>query len=192
VKWGCAVPLGQATASDFEYAISRFESSRRSQPFLQLATVYNLCLTGPEIWAFRAFNLVSKLPVSQSPGRNGGKSPVLSRKTPVLHRLLAETGPITTAAHHGTLPRLVLPPRLHGIGSLSPGLPPDRGPQLCGPPAVLGMAKATSAPSWSGLANLRGVDSNISGENSSNSTFISSPQPSGFAQHAMRPTVCAT
>jgi len=30
-----------------------------SHPVLRLATVYNVRLTGPEIWAFRAFNLVS-------------------------------------------------------------------------------------------------------------------------------------
>ena len=36
------------------------------------AIVYNLRLTGPEIRAFRAFDLVSRLPLSQSLGRNGG------------------------------------------------------------------------------------------------------------------------
>jgi len=69
-----------------------------SHAVLQLATVYNLRRTGPEIRAFRAFDLVSRLPLSESLGRNGGKSPAYSGKIPILRRLLAETGSITTAA----------------------------------------------------------------------------------------------
>jgi hypothetical protein len=34
IKWGFVAPLEQARASDFEIAISRFESCRPSQPFL--------------------------------------------------------------------------------------------------------------------------------------------------------------
>jgi hypothetical protein len=69
-----------------------------SHPFLSQAIVRNLRLTGPEIPAFRAFNLVSRLPVSDPSVRNDGKSLALPRKIPVLRRLLAETGSITTAA----------------------------------------------------------------------------------------------
>lgn len=75
-----------------------FDSSVSSHPVLRLATVYNLRLTGPKIRAFHAFNLVSRLPVSDPPVRNGGKSPALFRKIPVLRRLLPETGSITTVA----------------------------------------------------------------------------------------------
>ena len=78
--------------------ISKFESSQVSQPVLRLAIVCNLRLTGPEIPAFRGFDFVSRLPVSQPRERDGRKSPALSAKTPVLKRLLAETGSITTAA----------------------------------------------------------------------------------------------
>jgi hypothetical protein len=78
--------------------IYKFESSEVSQPFLRQAIVCNLRLTGPEIPAFRAFDFVSKLPISQSQGQNGGKSPALTAEIPVLQRLSAETGSITTAA----------------------------------------------------------------------------------------------
>jgi len=63
-----------------------------------LATVCNLRLTGPEIPAFRVFDFVSRLPISQSWERNCRKSPALSAEIPVLRRLSAETGSITTAA----------------------------------------------------------------------------------------------
>jgi hypothetical protein len=39
MKWGSANPLGQARASGFEFAISRFESSRPSQPVRRLETL---------------------------------------------------------------------------------------------------------------------------------------------------------
>ena len=52
----------------------------------------NLGLQPDEIRAFHALKLVSRLPVSDPPVRKGGKSPTLSRKIPVLRRLLAETG----------------------------------------------------------------------------------------------------
>jgi hypothetical protein len=94
-----------------QLGMSEFDPFLVSQPVLQLAAAYNLRLTGPEIRAFRAFILVSWLPISQSQGRNGGKSPVLSRKTPVLQRLLAETGSITTAARPW-----------HSVSAQAPGL----------------------------------------------------------------------
>ena len=76
----------------------RFDPSRPSHPVLRLATVCNLRLTGPEIPAFRAFDFVSGLPISQSRERNCRKSPALSAEIPVLQRFSAETGSITTAA----------------------------------------------------------------------------------------------
>ena len=91
----CALKLLDNQA-DFDSAIRRFDPSRPSHPVLRLAIVRNLRLTGPEIPAFLAFDFVSRLPISQSRGRNGRKSPALSAKTPVLKRLLAEsksTGP---------------------------------------------------------------------------------------------------
>jgi hypothetical protein len=69
-----------------------------SRPFLRLATVCNLGLTGPEIPAFRAFDFVSRLPISKSRERNCRKSPALSAEIPVLQRFSAETRSITTAA----------------------------------------------------------------------------------------------
>ena len=39
MKWGFAAPLEQARASGFEFAISRFESSRPSQAVTQLEIV---------------------------------------------------------------------------------------------------------------------------------------------------------
>src|SRR5882672_9321451 len=78
----------------FQSTISRFESSRPSQPVLRLAIVCNLCLTCPEIPAFHAFDFVSGRQISQSRERNCQKSPALSGKIPVLQRLLAETGSI--------------------------------------------------------------------------------------------------
>ena len=75
-----------------------FDTSVSSQAVPAVATVYNLRHTGPEIRAFRAFDSVSQLTLSQSHGYTGGKSPAIAGKTPVLRRLLAETGSIMTAA----------------------------------------------------------------------------------------------
>ena len=77
-----------------QLGIYKFESSEVSQAVQGLAIVCNLRLTGPEIPAFLAFGFVSRLRISRSQGRNGRKSPALSAKTPVLKRLLAETGSI--------------------------------------------------------------------------------------------------
>jgi hypothetical protein len=82
----------------FQSTISKFESSRPSQPVPVLATVCDLHPTAPEIRAFLAFDFVSRLPISQSRERNGRKSPALSAKIPVLQRLSAETSSIGTAA----------------------------------------------------------------------------------------------
>ena len=99
---------------------------RPSHPVLRFATVCNLRLIGPEIPAFRAFDFVSSLPISQSRERNCLKSPALSAEIPVLHRFSAETGSIATAARpcHSVsgLPR----PQPSGFGNLLIGLPPDR------------------------------------------------------------------
>jgi transposase len=55
----------------------------------------------PEIRAFRVSDSVSALLVQRSQGGNRQKSPALSGNIPVLRRLLAETGLITTAAEDG-------------------------------------------------------------------------------------------
>jgi hypothetical protein len=92
----------------------RFESSEVSQPFLCSAGLPKRRENGPEIRAFRARAFVSRPPICQGEGGNGRKSPAFSANIPVLERLLAETGLITTAARPW-LP--ILPPRLHGNGS---------------------------------------------------------------------------
>jgi hypothetical protein len=69
-----------------------FDPFYSSQPVLPLAALCNLRLTGPEIRAFRAFDFVSRFPISQSREPNCRKSPALSAEIPVLRRLSAETG----------------------------------------------------------------------------------------------------
>jgi hypothetical protein len=76
----------------------KFESSEVSQAFRRLARLAKKSENGPEIPAFRAFNLISGLVVRQSSGANRRKSPAVSADIPVLRRLWAETGLITTAA----------------------------------------------------------------------------------------------
>jgi hypothetical protein len=82
----------------FRIRHSRFESSRPSHPFLRSARLPKRRENGPEIRAFRAFAFVSGPPVCRGEGGNGRKSPAFSANIPVLERLLAETGLITTAA----------------------------------------------------------------------------------------------
>lgn len=55
--------------------------------------------------------------------RNRRKSPMRSAEIPVLQRLSAEAGSITTATRPRTQLRTVLSPRLHEIGNRSPELP---------------------------------------------------------------------
>lgn len=97
--------------AEFQTGMWEFDPFQGSQPVLRLACVCNLRLKGPEIRAFRAFDLVYRLPHSQSPGRNSGKSPAHSREIPVLWRLSAETGSITTAARpwHSAFAKSPLP-----------------------------------------------------------------------------------
>lgn len=60
----------------------KFESSEVSHPVLRLATVCNLRLTGPEIPAFRAFDFVSRLPISQSGSESAESLRPCPRKFP--------------------------------------------------------------------------------------------------------------
>jgi hypothetical protein len=66
MKWGSATPLGQAGASDFEIAISRFDSFRPSHPFPRSARLPKRRENGPEILAFRSFAFVSGLPLCRT------------------------------------------------------------------------------------------------------------------------------
>ena len=62
--------------------ISRFDNCGPSQTVLQFATGYNLRLTGRQIWAFRALESVSKLPVpflGTEIGKLSGQIPKKSR-----------------------------------------------------------------------------------------------------------------
>lgn len=52
---GSAPSLGQARASYFQFAISRFESSRPNHPFMRSARLPNKRESGPEIPALREF-----------------------------------------------------------------------------------------------------------------------------------------
>jgi hypothetical protein len=80
-----------------------FDPSYSSQPVLRFAIVCNLRLKGPEIPAFRAFDFVSRLPISQSRARNCRKSPALSAEIPVLQRFSAETGSITISPDYAMM-----------------------------------------------------------------------------------------
>jgi hypothetical protein len=79
-----------------------FDPCVASQAVLRLATICNLRLTGNP--GFLRICLCLQTPGVASLGRIGGKSPAVSRKTPVSQRLLSETGSITTPDRHGTLP----------------------------------------------------------------------------------------
>jgi hypothetical protein len=85
---------------------------------------------GPEIRAFRVSYSVSVLLVQRSQGRNLRKSPALSGNIPVLRRLSAETGLITTADRplHSVSIKSPLPSS--GFGILSSKLPRDLGTQV--------------------------------------------------------------
>src|SRR5882757_35548 len=75
-----------------------FDPSRPSHAVLRSASLPRRRENGPEIPAFRAFVLVSGLPVCRTRGGNRRKSPAVSSNIPVLGRLSAETGWIRTAA----------------------------------------------------------------------------------------------
>ena len=88
--------------TDFDSAIRRFDPSRPSQPFRCSARLSKRREDGPEIRASRASNFVSGLPVCRYRGRHRRKSPALSGNIPVLGRLWAETGLISTATAGGS------------------------------------------------------------------------------------------
>ena len=58
MKWGSVAPLGQATTSELEFFISKFESSRSSPSFLRSTRLTKRRDNGPEIWNF-AYSLSS-------------------------------------------------------------------------------------------------------------------------------------
>ena len=91
-----ASPSGKAV--DFDSTMRRFESSRPSQAVVRFPKLPNRPVNRPEIRAFRVSDSVPVLLVQRTRGRNRRKSPVLSGNIPVLRRLSAETGLITTAA----------------------------------------------------------------------------------------------
>ena len=59
VQWGSAAHLGQATGSDLEFVISRFESFRLNRPFRRLVRLPRRRENGPEIPAFHARSILS-------------------------------------------------------------------------------------------------------------------------------------
>lgn len=81
-----------------QLGMSGFDSSQGSQPFRHSAGLPKRRSNGPEFRAFPAFAFVSGPPVCRSQGGNRRKSPAPSANIPVLRRLSAETGSITTAA----------------------------------------------------------------------------------------------
>jgi hypothetical protein len=91
-----ASPSGKA--GDFDSPMRRFESSRPSQAVPRSGRLPRRRGKGPEIPAFRVFDFVSSLGVRRSRGGNRRKSPAMAADIPVLQRLSAETGSITTAA----------------------------------------------------------------------------------------------
>jgi hypothetical protein len=99
--FGCLYPRLQAS----HFGVCRPKSLRHenrakevSHPVLRSARLPERSKNRPEIRAFRAFDLVFGLRVCRSRGGNRRKSPALSANIPVLRRLSAETGSITTAA----------------------------------------------------------------------------------------------
>jgi hypothetical protein len=75
-----------------QLGMCKFESSQVSQPFPRSARRPRKCKIRPEMPAFGAFDLVSKLPNWQSDSSNWRKSPATPANIPVLQRLSAETG----------------------------------------------------------------------------------------------------
>jgi hypothetical protein len=75
MKRGSATPLGQARASDFEIAISRFESSRPSQAVVQLEIVAPKIPEMPANGAFLQWTLGLYTP---SLNNLRAKSPIVS------------------------------------------------------------------------------------------------------------------
>jgi hypothetical protein len=81
--------------------MSEFDPSQGSHPFLRLARFPERRANSPEIRAFSAFGFVSGRRPRLTSGGNCRKSPAASGNIPVLRRLSAETGSITTAAQPG-------------------------------------------------------------------------------------------
>ena len=82
----------------FQSGMSWFESSKVSQAIVRFPKLPIRPVNRPEIRAFCVSDSVSVLLLQRSQGGNRRKSPALSRNIPVLRRLSAETGLMTTAA----------------------------------------------------------------------------------------------
>jgi hypothetical protein len=82
-----ASPSGKAV--DFDSTMRRFEPSRPSQPFRRSARLPKKSENGPEMPAFRAFDLVSRLRNRQSLGRQSAK---VSGHTPEYSRFAETVG----------------------------------------------------------------------------------------------------
>jgi hypothetical protein len=111
-----ASPSGKAV--DFDSTMRRFESSRPSQAVRRFPRLPKRSENRPEIRTFRVFDSVSLLSVQRSLSGNRLKSPALSRNIPVLQRLSAETGLITTAGRCGSRscgPIVIQTPLLRGL-----------------------------------------------------------------------------
>ena len=97
--------------TDLRQSISNDHSTVRflppQPPILRSARLPKRRENGREIRAFRALAFVSGPPVCRGEGGNVRKSPAFSANIPVLERLLAETGLITTAAEVNDLKQAV-------------------------------------------------------------------------------------
>jgi hypothetical protein len=103
---------------DFDSTIRRFESSRPSQAFRQLARHPGKREIGPEIPAFRGLVSVSRLPIPQFWGATCRKSPATSANIPVLRRFWAETGfDLYCVGHRAVLSDRLLEPFVREIGN---------------------------------------------------------------------------
>jgi hypothetical protein len=124
MKWGSSNPLEQARASAF--AISRFDPFRPSQPFRRSARLPRKCEIGPEMPAFRAFDLVSRLPNRQSQSSNRRKSSATPANIPVSQRLSAETGFDHDCRSRAAVKLAVVSSSGRtALGAFSPVLPPE-------------------------------------------------------------------
>jgi len=103
--------------AEIHLGMSEFDPSQGSQPVLRFSRLPKGRENCPEIRAFRAFGFVSGLLVRLTWGGNRRKSPASSGNIPVLRRLSAETGSITTAARwrqfndHQNMPVTSVPTR---------------------------------------------------------------------------------
>jgi hypothetical protein len=122
MKWGSAAPLEQARASGFEFAISRFESSRPSQP-VRCAEKMSLSL------GERPANGGLSRITHESPGHSRSEIADSLRqafeKLPFFGRLQLETGSDLHSVAKLAVKRCqILCYGRRQIGSAEPALPP--------------------------------------------------------------------